>query len=653
MVPRLSSRLLTGILVAVVLATACGVPVGSGAPTPTGDGRGAPSPTNTPPAVSGTASVAASGQPTVGPSPAARAPQTARCGQVITADFTLANDLSCPKDALVAGADGITIDLNGKTLKGPGMGPQTWPAPQLESVGVRVERRSGVTVRNGSTSDFSTGVYFDFVKGGVIEGIRTERNRYGLYIHNSDGIRVLRNYVAANIYGLHLQRANDNLVQGNQLVRQTYNSPGGYGIYLFASERNRIIENDIENNVNWGIWFSEAKGNVTYHNNVAGNRPQVSDNTEGNVWHDAATKRGNYWGDYRGSDTNGDGIGDSGPYLILGPADVNDPYPFVERDGWKKTSRTIDTYTPPPAKPPKEPQLVVQLADGGVSTTSPRSSSATPTGLRASSLALAMDQRTLYALDGRGLTTLDLSGSMDRQQREVAVGGVVAANRDGEHAIVIGPAGGQQISLRDGPSMSFGYVGEARQLAPSYKHNQIFVSTPDGIDLVYLGSLGQHGRGGQVAYTIPLDGAAVGLAMNGSGTRLYVLVGDGGGSGVSLTSTLINVVDTEQFAVVDRITLPLRVNAAIAVAPREDRLYVGYKGGILAIDLKDKRVAIRQEAAFIGVVTDLAVSPNGDELYAALGGLDQGIAVLRTSDLTRANIIRLDTLPTRVLVASY
>jgi len=588
----------------------------------------------------------ASATPAAAASATARPAQSAQCGQILLADFTLANDLSCEKDALIAGADNITIDLGGKTLKGPGMGRQTWPAPQLDSVGVRVEGRAGVTVKNGNTSDFSTGVYFNQVKSSVIEGIKTERNRYGLYIHHTTGSTIRGNHVAVNIYGLHLQNADDNLVQGNQLVRQTYNSPGGYGIYLFASQRNRIIENDIENNVNWGIWFSEARNNVTYHNNVAGNRPQVSDNTEGNTWHDAATKRGNYWGDYRGRDTNADGIGDSGAYLILGPADVVDPYPFVERDGWKKTSRTIDTYSPPVARAPKEVQVLALTTDGTVLSALPGASSATDTGVRGTSIALQSDGHTLYALNGQRLAVWDARvGSMGTLETSIR-DGRVAANRDGISALVVSSTGAQQIDTNTGRSEFFAYSKQPGGIAPSYKHNHIFVGTERGLDLFYLN------LGGRTPYTIPLDGPAAAVTMNGSGTRVYVLIGATARDGGQAVGGLIDVVDTEQYAVVDRIRLPFDVTS-VAISPREDRLYAGYKGGILVIDLKDKRVAIRQEAAFVGVVMDLAVSPNGDELYAALGGLDQGIAVLRTSDLTRANIIRLDVLPTRVLAASY
>ncbi|MGH2498857.1 MAG: NosD domain-containing protein [Candidatus Limnocylindria bacterium] len=586
-----------------------------------------PSSTSEPPAW------AATPAPTPTPLPAV-SPKEATCGQVITADFLLANDLTCARDALVAGADGITIDLGGRLLRGPGMGPQTWPAPQLDSVAVRAEGRRGITVRNGRLTDFSTGVYFRGTAGSVIEDVRSERSRYGLYLHESSGNTVRRSMVEANIYGLHLQYANDNLVQGNQLVRQTYNSPGGYGIYLFASERNRIVENTIEDNVNWGIWFSQASGNLIYHNNVAGNRPQVSDNTQGNVWHDETTKQGNYWGDYPGRDGDGDLIGDS-PYVILGPANVVDRYPFVERDGWKKKSRpTVDHYRPPLARAPRSVTLVA-LAGGNVYTARPDAERATFNTHGVSSLALSTDERRLYALHGQTLLVQDLADGAEIARSQVNVAdGIVAANRDGESILVVGPSGAEQLKLDRGEREYYAYRGEPQRVAPSYKHNHIFVSSPRGITLLYLN------LGGRTPYTIPLDGAAGAMAMNGSGTRVYA-VAKGTGT--------INVVDTEQYRVVDRIRIGAEATA-LAVSPREDTLYVGTAAGVTAIDLATN--AARGHAPALGTIADLAVSPNGDQVYAALGGVEHAIAVLRASDLGLANLIRLDAAPVRLLVAA-
>src|SRR5947208_15113282 len=135
---------------------------------------------------------------------------------------------------------------------------------------------------------------------------------------------------------------------------------------MYASKGNRVTDNTIDSNINWGIWFSDAKENVIFHNNVIGNNPQVSDNTEGsNIWYDAQTKEGNYWADYKGKDADGDHVGDT-PYPILGPGGMVDPYPFDEKDGWtKKRPATTDHYEPAAPRQAR-PVTIVALTGGPV-----------------------------------------------------------------------------------------------------------------------------------------------------------------------------------------------------------------------------------------------------------------------------------------------
>ena len=61
------------------------------------------------------------------------------CGATIVSDLVLDEDLTCVGTALVIGADGITLDLNGRTISGSGTGE-----------GVLVSGRSGLTVKNGT-----------------------------------------------------------------------------------------------------------------------------------------------------------------------------------------------------------------------------------------------------------------------------------------------------------------------------------------------------------------------------------------------------------------------------------------------------------------------------------------------------------------------
>jgi parallel beta-helix repeat protein len=557
------------------------------------------------------------------------------CAMRVSASFTLANDMTCSGDGMVVVSDDITVDLGGHTLTGPGMGAQTWPLPQLDSVGVRVGGHTGVTVRNGKTQAFSTGIYFIDMQSSAIESVTTLRNRFGFYIHASKKITVKDSDVEFNIYGLHLQNSDDCVLQNNLLARQTYNSPGGYGLYMYASSRNRVTDNTIDSNINWGIWFSDAKENVFFHNNVVGNNPPVSDNTEGsNVWYDKQTKEGNWWADYKGKDADNDGIGDT-PYPILGPGGMVDPYPFVAKDGWKTKRRsTIDHYEPAAARPPRG-VTVVALAGGGAYTARPGDDRATLRIPDVSQIAMGMDERTLYAASGKTVTAQDIVTGETRDRSSYAVDGVVAANRDGHSLLVVGPQGAEQRDLGTGQSQFFAYHGSPQFLAPSYKHNHIFVATPRGIDLLYLN------LGGRTPYTIPLDGKPAAMVMAGSGTRIYVAL-EG--------QRLIDIVDTEQYAVVDRIATDV-VGTSLAISPREDILYVGSANGVEAVTIRDR--TLLASAVFLGSVVDLAVSPNGDQLYVALAGLSHAIAVLDAPRLRIAHVIELDNDPSRILVASY
>ena len=83
-------------------------------------------------------------------------PQTTRsavddplCDSIVTDNFHLTRDLSCSDSALKAGADGITIDLGGFTVRGTGA---------QDSIGVNADGHTGVTITNGTVTDFWVGV---------------------------------------------------------------------------------------------------------------------------------------------------------------------------------------------------------------------------------------------------------------------------------------------------------------------------------------------------------------------------------------------------------------------------------------------------------------------------------------------------------------
>ena len=100
----------------------------------------------------------------------ARAPlTTVHCGQTLTTSVRLANDLTdCPGDGLVAGADGITVDLDGHTIDG--VASTACDRPDAPSHGIADAGNDGVTIENGTVRQFDFGVSAGSATDGLSNG---------------------------------------------------------------------------------------------------------------------------------------------------------------------------------------------------------------------------------------------------------------------------------------------------------------------------------------------------------------------------------------------------------------------------------------------------------------------------------------------------
>ncbi|RIK39182.1 MAG: hypothetical protein DCC58_15695 [Chloroflexi bacterium] len=584
------------------------------------------------------------GPPGATPATTADAPRSTAtqvtCGMQVADDLTLSADMHCDSTALTVVGNGVTIDLNGFTLSGPGAGRRSWPLPNFDVVGLMVQA-DHVTIRNGTVQEFGMAVLLNDQRGVIVENVTASGNYYGLYVYKGSGNQIRNNRIVANVYGLHLQESAGNDVRGNELSRQTHHSPGGYGLYLYTSRDNWFEGNTIENNLNWGLWFSNSTGNTIVRNNIIGNDPQVSDDSGGNRFYDEQRREGNYWDDYRGTDDNGDGIGEV-PYSIGGPGRAADIYPFIAANGWNsRTSQTLAPATPPP--PPRSaPRAFVALADGRVALLDLGSRSVLTTwqaGTRGQ-LAVSPDGATLYAIVGEGddcaVVAFDAATGWQRRQWPAPHAQALAATYDGTRVLISTDTVLLEIVLETGEIRSQQDGRDAVAITPSWKHNLVIVTGEDGwLSIVYLPD--QHSP-----YGTRLPAAPLQAIDNRAGTRLFV---------VMHARPAVSVIDTEQFIETDTVPLGDADVRFIRIGPSPDgaSLYVldTANSRVWRVDLGSKRTLA--ELTLDGGAVDLAVSADGALVTVVVAGSTAGRAVILDSDLRPLASIALPQQPVRVV----
>ena len=96
-------------------------------------------------------------------------------------------------------------------------------------------------------------------------------------------------------------------------------------IFINQSNNGIIYNNNIKNNSYGLVIDLQSNLNTIYHNNFVKNDVQAVD-TIGNLW--SQFGQGNYWDDYKGSDTNNNDIGDTS--YIIQENISEDEYPLIK-----------------------------------------------------------------------------------------------------------------------------------------------------------------------------------------------------------------------------------------------------------------------------------------------------------------------------------
>ncbi|RZN35634.1 MAG: hypothetical protein EF813_08465 [Methanosarcinales archaeon] len=185
----------------------------------------------------------------------------------------------------------------------------------------------------------------------------------GVYLYEAHHCNISYNNITDNWYGIDLRGSNYNSISNNAVTDNMYGSTdsSGYGIHLYAdssyntvndnvvvhnghgisirgsgSNNNTVHTNVVKDNRE-GVYVS-ARYNLIYNNYIIFNKKfGAMDITGDNRWNTTKTPGrnivgsshlgGNYYSEYTGSDSDGDGLGDT-PFSIS-DKDTEDQHPLV------------------------------------------------------------------------------------------------------------------------------------------------------------------------------------------------------------------------------------------------------------------------------------------------------------------------------------
>ena len=213
--------------------------------------------------------------------------------------------------------------------------------------GLLIAYSSNTTIQNNNITNngYGVNIWYGSYDNQIIENIM-EQNHVGVFgyglTYRPSNNWFIKNAITANDLGIYLWRTYNNTICGNSITANDR------GIHFWATYNSSVYENDIRDNEHGILLDDSVKWNRFYHNNLINNTVQASAsslNTEGNAWDDDYPSGGNYWSDYTGTDSDGDGIGDT-PYVIDENNQDNYPLmaPIIILDActWEQTQYFVD-----------------------------------------------------------------------------------------------------------------------------------------------------------------------------------------------------------------------------------------------------------------------------------------------------------------------
>ena len=160
------------------------------------------------------------------------------CGEVITKSVKLSANLDCKTDGIIVGGNGIVIDLNGYTIKGPG--------PASSKIGVMLANNNGVQVNGpGTITNFQAGILNTGGDSNSVNRVTFTENEIAIFNTGAKTTSIQENMMDSNKIGFASHSSSGTVMKTNLLLSNAL-----AGVTLVNSQGNEVSTNIIKGSVN-------------------------------------------------------------------------------------------------------------------------------------------------------------------------------------------------------------------------------------------------------------------------------------------------------------------------------------------------------------------------------------------------------------------